>query len=104
MRVVFFFSEFDGDHLEQAEVLQLHVVTGEDLHSAALSKKATSGGLDGWGWNELKALLLSWFVGFAWILRMVEETGQWPLGLLDAYITMIPMTDEDSTPLGQRLL
>ena len=62
------------------------------------------GGLDGWGWNELKALPLSWYVGLAWILRLVEDTGVWPDGLLDAYITMIPKTDGDSTPLGQRLL
>ena len=80
------------------------VLTGEDLHSAALAKKSTSGGLDGWGWNELKALPLSWYVGLAWILRLVEDTGVWPDGLLDAYITLIPKTDGDSTPLGQRPL
>ena len=28
----------------------------------------------------------------------------WPDGLLDAYITMIPKTGDDATPLGQRLL
>ena len=28
----------------------------------------------------------------------------WPQGLLDAYIAMIPKTDGDSTPLGQRAL
>ena len=80
------------------------VLTGEDLHSAVLAKKSTSGGLDGWGWNELKALPLSWYVGLAWILRLFEDTGVWPDGLLDAYITMIPMTDGDSTPSGQRPL
>ena len=80
------------------------VLSGEDLHSAVLAKKSTSGGLDGWTWNELKALPLSWYVGLAWILRLVEDTGVWPDGLLDAYITMIPKTDGDSTPLGQRPL
>ena len=28
----------------------------------------------------------------------------WPDGLLDAYITMIPKSDGDATPLGQRPL
>ena len=36
--------------------------------------------------------------------RLVEDTGVWPDGLLDAFITMIPKTDGDSTPLGQRPL
>ena len=51
-------------------------------------KQATSGGLDGWGWNESSLLFLC--VGLAWILRLVEDTGQWPKGLFDAYIAMIP--------------
>ena len=35
---------------------------------------------------------------------MVEDTGVWPDGLLDACIAMIPKTDGDATPLGQRPL
>ena len=34
----------------------------------------------------------------------MEDTGVWPEGLLDAYIAMIPKTDGDATPLGQRPL
>ena len=34
----------------------------------------------------------------------VEDLGVWPDGLLDASVTMIPKTDGDSTPLGQRPL
>ena len=60
--------------------------------------------LDGWAWNEIKALSLSWFVGLALVLRQVEATGQWPQGLLDASIAMIPKAEGDSTPLGQRPL
>ena len=45
-------------------------------------KKSAAGGLDGWGWKELKALLPPWFDGLARILRLVEETGVWPDGLL----------------------
>ena len=55
--------------------LQLPELTGEDLHSATSAKKATSGGLDDWGWHELRALPLSWFLGLAWVLRLVEDTG-----------------------------
>ena len=35
---------------------------------------------------------------------MVEETGVWPDGLLDAYVAMIPKSGGDATPLGQRPL
>ena len=35
---------------------------------------------------------------------MVEESGVWPEGLLDAYIAMIPKAGGDATPLGQRPL
>ena len=35
---------------------------------------------------------------------MVESSGVWPQGLLDAYIATIPKADGDSTPLGQRPL
>ena len=67
-------------------------------------KKATAGGLDGWAWNKVKALPLPWFSGLAILLELVETTGIWPQGLLDAYVAMIPKADGDSTPLGQRLL
>ena len=35
---------------------------------------------------------------------LVEDSGVWLDGLLDAYIAMIPKTDGDATPLGQRPL
>ena len=65
---------------------------------------ATAGSLDGWGWKELKVLPVSWFDQLARILTLVEDNGVWPDGLLNAYITMIPKTDGDATPLGQRPL
>ena len=43
---------------------------------------------------------MSWLVFFT----LIEDTGVWPDGLLDAYIAMIPKTDVDATPLGQRPL
>ena len=38
------------------------------------------------------------------ILPRWEDFGIWPGGMLDAYIAMIPKTDGDATPLGQRPL
>ena len=98
------FLEFVGDHLPQEPFLDLPVLTGEDLYEAAMANKSTAAGLDGWAWNEIKALSLSWFVGLALVLRQVEAVGQWPQGLLDAYIAMIPKAEGDSTPPGQRPL
>ena len=54
--------------------------------------------------DEIKALPLPWFSGLAILLNLVETSGTWPQGLLDAYLAMIPKADGDSTPLGQRLL
>ena len=47
---------------------------------------------------------VSWYDGLARVLTKVEGIGVWPDGLLDAYIAMIPTTDGDATPLGQRPL
>ena len=98
------FLEFVGDHLPQETLLDLPILTGVDLYEVAMAKKSTAGGLDGWAWNEIKALSLSWFVGLALVLRQIEAAGKWPQGLLDAYIAMIPKAEGDSTPLGQRPL
>ena len=37
-------------------------------------------------------------------MELVETSGVWPQGLLDAYIAIIPEADGDSTPLGLRPL
>ena len=58
--------------------------------------------MDGWAWNEIKALPLPWFYGLAILLNLVETTGIWPQGLLDAFFALVPKVDGDSTPLGQR--
>ena len=42
------------------------------------------------------------FSGLAILLNLVEDTGTWPQGRLDAFFAMIPKADGDSTPLGQR--
>ena len=98
------FLEFVGDHLPQEDLLDLAILTGEELHEVAMAKKSTAGGFDGWAWNEIKALSLSWFVGLALVLRQIEAAGRWPQNLLDAYIAMIPKAEGDSIPLGQRPL
>ena len=84
--------------------VSLPCLTGQMLAAVVQGKGATAGSLDGWGWRELKVLPVSWYDGLARILSTVEDTGVWPDGLLDAYITMIPKTDGDATPLGQRPL
>ena len=83
-------------------VFELPGLTGQMLADVVLRKSATAGSLDGWGWRELKVLPVSWYDELARILTLVEDTGVWPDGLLDAYIAMILKVDGDATPLGQR--
>ena len=85
-------------------VFELPRLTGQMLSDVVHRKSATAGSLDGWGWRELNILPVSWFDEPARILTLVEDTGVWPDGLLDAEIAMIPKTDGDATPLGQRPL
>ena len=59
-------------------------LTGQMLADVVQRKSATAGSLH------------------ARVLVKVEDVGIWPDGLLDAYISMIPKTDGDATPLGQR--
>ena len=84
--------------------VHLPTLTGQMLSDVVHRKGATAGSLDGWGWRELKVLPVSWYDELARILTKVEDTGVWLDGLLDAYITMIPKTDGNATPLGQRPL
>ena len=102
------FLDFVGHLLPQEPYLDLPRITGRDLQEVARAKNSTAGGLDGWAWNELEAIQLPWFSGLAVLLELVETSGVWPQGLLDACIAMIPKIDSDSTPLppsqGQRPL
>ena len=100
-------EEFDGEvdwWLPLLPEVHLPQLTGQVLADAVQRKGATAGSFDGWGWRELKFLLVSWYGELAPILTKVEDVGVWPDGLLDAYIAMIPKTDGDATPLGQRPL
>ena len=45
------------------------LITGLDLQEVARPKKSTAGGLDGWAWNEIKALPLPWFSGLAILVK-----------------------------------
>ena len=47
---------------------------------------------------------VSWYDELARILAKVEDVGVWPERLLDAYIAIIPKTNSNTTPLGQRPL
>ena len=81
---------FVGHLLPQEPVFGLPRITGRDLQEVAKANKSTAGGLDGLAGNEVKALSLPLFSGLAILLERVESTGDWPQGLLDAYIAMIP--------------
>ena len=100
-------DEFDhevGGWLPLLPEVSLPRLTGRMLADVVQRKGSTAGSLDGWGWRELKVLPVSWYDELANILSKVEDVGVWPDGLLDAYIAMIPKTDGDATPLGQRPL
>ena len=84
--------------LPQETCLDLPRITGRDLQEVARAKKSTAGGLDGWAWNEIKALPLPWFSGLAILLELVETSGVWPQGLLDAFFAIILKPGGDSTP------
>ena len=78
-------------------------LTGQMLADVVLSKGATASRLHGRRWRELKVVPVAWSDELARILTVVEDTGVWPVGFLDAYIS-IPKTDGAATPLGQRPL
>ena len=92
------FLDFVGHLLPQEPYLDLPKITGRDLQEVARAKKSTAGGLDGCAWNEIKALHCLGFSGLAILLELVETTGAWPQGLLDASFAMILKADGDSTP------
>ena len=69
-----------------------------------LGRKIWWRGLDGWGWRVLKAFHVAWHDSLTDILRVIEEEGPWPQGMLDAYIALIPKVDGDATPLEQMTL
>ena len=85
-------------------LFELPRLTCQMLADVVLRKSATAGSLDGWGWREFMVLPVSWCDELPRILTEVEDLGVWPDGLLYAYSTMIPKTDGDATPLGQRPL
>ena len=59
------FLSFVDPFLHQEAELDLPRITGQDLLAIARAKKSTAGWLDGWAWNEIKALPLPWFSGSA---------------------------------------
>ena len=84
------FLDFVGHLLPQEHQLDLPWIAGRDLQEVARAEKSTPGELDGWTWNEIQALPLPWFSGLAILLELVETSGVWPQGFLDACVAMIP--------------
>ena len=93
-----------GGWLPRLGEFDFPLLLGSDLYYVVQHKRVSASGLDGWGWRDLKAFPEAWFDWLAVVLSRVELDGVWPDGLLDAYVTMIPKSDGDSTPLGQRPL
>ena len=69
-------SDFEGESEGWLPISE-EVISGEMQLEVFRKKELTAGGLDGWGWRDLKALPLSWFDGLADILRLVEEDERW---------------------------
>ena len=65
------FLGFVGHLLPQEPQFDLPGITERDLQEVARAKKSTAGGLDGWAWNEVKALPLPWFSSLAILLELV---------------------------------
>ena len=74
------FLAFLGLLLPQEPLLHLPRITGRDLQDIARAERSTAGGLDGWAWNEIKALPLPWFSGLAILLEFAKASGVWPQG------------------------
>ena len=72
------FLAFVGHLLPQEPFFHLPRITGRDLQEIPRTKKSTAGRLDGWAWNEIKALPFPWFSGLAILLELAETTGVWP--------------------------
>ena len=103
------FLDFIGHHVASGAslVMILPKISGRDLKEVARAKKSTAGGLDGWAWNEIKALPLPWFSGLAILLELqCEPHGVWPQVVLGCLCCNDPARRlmEESTPLGQRPL
>ena len=71
-------EEFDDEvegWLPLLPEVSLPCLTGQMLADVVQREGATAGSLGGWGWRELKVLLVSWYDGLACILTKVEDTG-----------------------------
>ena len=70
-----FSQEVAGGWLPVLDVFHLPPLTGDMLAEVVRKKKSTAGGLDGWGWKELKALpplgLMVLLAFFVWLKRRV---------------------------------
>ena len=66
------FLDFVGDHLPQASLLDMPILTGEELHEAVMVRKATSSGI---GWLGMERNSDRFFVFVCWtspVLRKIE--------------------------------
>ena len=70
-----FSHEVSGGWLAVLDVFHLPPLAGDVLVDVVRKKKSTAGGLDGWGWKELKPLsplgLMVLLASFVWLRRRV---------------------------------
>lgn len=94
------FIETFGPTMKSAPC-QLEPLTGERLRASLREVKQTSGGLDSWNANGLKALS-AWFpecfASLAEILNHIETHGTWPNALAAGYTTMLPKPGGPAMP------
>ena len=81
------FLGFIGHFLPQENLLDLPRITGRDLQEVARAKKSTAGGLDGWAWNEIKALPC---FGFLVLLSFWALLSPLVLGLKVSWMLILP--------------
>ena len=89
------FLDFVGNHLHGEAFLEMPLLSGEELHDAAMAKKTTAGGLDGGLGMRIRHYSYIGLGGLALFLRQIESASKWHQGLLDAYMAMVPKVEGD---------
>ena len=79
-------------------------LTGQMLADVVRRKGATAGSLDGWDGESSRSCLLPGFMALLLFFPRLRRLGSGPMVYWMPFFAMIPETDGDATPLGQRPL
>jgi hypothetical protein len=85
----------------QRDPFSIPSITGERLRKRCMKASGTHG-LDGWTLEELEKLPPEWWVELAKIFNLVEKGGDWPEGLAQAAVPLIPKEVGKNDPDQQR--